>query len=83
MELEQYNPDTDSWERVEVKDEETQIIYDTMLAEMEIQEVIDLMKEQMIYGVNDGTDWLYWIHRIDIVLHTDILHRRDIVELRE
>ena len=50
MELEQYNPDTDSWERVEVKDEETQIIYDTMLAEMEIQEVIDLMKEQ------DGTD---------------------------
>jgi len=50
MELEQYNPDTDSWERVEVNNEETQIIYDTMLAEMEIQEVIDLMKEQ------NGTD---------------------------
>ena len=50
MEIEQYNPDTDSWERVEVQDEETQIIYDTMLAEMEIQEVIDLMKEQ------NGTD---------------------------
>ena len=50
MEIEQYNPDTDSWDVVEVTNEETQLIYDTMLAEMEIQEVIDLMKEQ------DGTD---------------------------
>ena len=50
MEIEQYNPITDSWDVVEVTNEETQLIYDTMLAEMEIQEVMDLMKEQ------DGTD---------------------------
>lgn len=56
MELERYNEETHTWEVIEVMDEETQLIYDTMLAEMEVQEIIDIMKEQMIYGVNDGTD---------------------------
>ena len=46
MELERYNEEMDTWEVVEVKDEETQIIYDTMIAEMEIQEIMDLMKEK-------------------------------------
>ena len=46
MEIEQYNPDTDSWDVVEVTNEETQLIYDTMLAELEIQEVMDEMEEQ-------------------------------------
>ena len=45
MELERYNEEMDTWEVVEVKDEETQTIYDTMIAEMEIQEIMDLMKE--------------------------------------
>ena len=45
MELERYNEEMDTWEVVEVKDEETQLIYDTMLAEMEVQEIMDLMKE--------------------------------------
>ena len=45
MELERYNEETKEWEVVEVKDTETQTIYDTMLAEMEIQEIMDLMKE--------------------------------------
>ena len=52
MELEQYNEETNTWERVEMN-EETQLILDTMLAEQEIQEVIHLMnkgKEQ------NGTD---------------------------
>ena len=53
MEIEQYNPDTDSWDVVEVNDEETQTIYDTMLAEMEIQEVIELMTEGK--EIHDGT----------------------------
>jgi hypothetical protein len=50
MELERYNEETDTWDIVEVQDEETQLIYDTMLAEMEVQEVMELMEEQ------NGTD---------------------------
>ena len=46
MELERYNEETKEWEVVEVKDAETQLIYDTMLAEMEVQEIMDLMKEK-------------------------------------
>ena len=46
MELERYNEKTKEWEVVEVKDTETQLIYDTMLAEMEVQEIMDLMKEK-------------------------------------
>ena len=45
MELERYNKETKEWEVVEVKDTETQTIYDTMLAEIEIQEIINIMKE--------------------------------------
>ena len=45
MELEKYNEETKEWDIVEVKDEETQLIYDTMLAEMEVQEIINIMKE--------------------------------------
>jgi hypothetical protein len=50
MELERYNEETHTWDIVEVQDEETQLIYDTMLAEMEVQEVMELMEEQ------NGTD---------------------------
>ena len=53
MELFDYTGFTDSWDVVEVNDEETQTIYDTMLAEMEIQEVIELMNEGK--EIHDGT----------------------------
>ena len=48
MELEKYNPNTDSWEVVEVKDEETQLIYDTMIAEIQVQEVLNILKENKV-----------------------------------
>ena len=56
MELEKFNKDTGEWEEVnlddkELKDKDTIMeVYDTLMAELEIQEVIDLMKEQ------NGTD---------------------------
>ena len=56
MELEKFNPNTGEWEKVslddtELKDKDTIMeVYDTLMAELEIQEVIDLMKEQ------NGTD---------------------------
>ena len=45
MELEKYNEITQEWEVVEVKDEETQLIYDTMIAEIQVQEVLNILKE--------------------------------------
>ena len=56
MELEKYNEETKEWEKVsiddkELKDKETIMeVYDTLMAELEIQEVMELMKEQ------NGTD---------------------------
>ena len=45
MELEKYNEETNTWDKVEVKDEETQLIYDTMIAEIQVQEVLNILKE--------------------------------------
>ena len=51
MELEKYNEETKEWERVsiddkELKDKDTIMeVYDTMMAELEIQEVMELMEE--------------------------------------
>jgi len=51
MELEKFNKDTGEWEEVslddkELKDKETIMeVYDTLMAELEIQEVMDLMEE--------------------------------------
>lgn len=56
MELEKYNEETKEWEKVslddtELKDKDTIMeVYDTLMAELEIQEVMDLMEEQ------NGTD---------------------------
>jgi|TARA_R100000030_G_C3153332_1_gene98842 DNA repair ATPase RecN len=51
MELEKFNKDTGEWEEItlddkELKDKETIMeVYDTMMAELEIQEVMELMEE--------------------------------------
>ena len=51
MELEKFNEDTGEWEEVslddkELKDKETIMeVYDTLMAELEIQEVMELMEE--------------------------------------
>ena len=51
MELEKFNKDTGEWEEVnlndkELKDKETIMeVYDTLMAELEIQERMDLMEE--------------------------------------
>ena len=51
MELEKYNEKTGEWEEItlddkELKDKETIMeVYDTMMAELEIQEVMELMEE--------------------------------------
>ena len=51
MELEKYNEETKEWEKVsiddtELKDKETIMeVYDMLMAELEIQEVMDLMTE--------------------------------------
>ena len=45
MVIEQLDKLTGEWIEIEVKDEETQLIYDTMVAEMEIQEVMDWMTD--------------------------------------
>ena len=55
MELEKYNEKTGEWEEVslddkELKDKETIMeVYDTLMAELEIQEVMDLMLENKDY----------------------------------
>ena len=51
MELEKYNEKTGEWEEIsfndkELKDKETIMeVYDTLMAELEIQEVMELMEE--------------------------------------
>lgn len=47
MVIEQLDKLTGEWIEIEVKDEETQLIYDTMVAEMEIQEVMDWMTDDI------------------------------------
>ena len=60
MELEKLNPRTGEWERVsiddkELKDKETIMeVYDTMMAELEIKEVMELMEKGRKIK-NDGT----------------------------
>ena len=55
MELEKYNEKTGEWEEItlddkELKDKETIMeVYDTLMAELEIQEVMELMKENKDY----------------------------------
>ena len=51
MELEKYNEETKEWEKIslddkELKDKETIMeVYDTLMAELEIQEVMSEMEE--------------------------------------
>ena len=51
MELEKYNEKTGEWEEItlddkELKDKETIMeVYDTLMAELEIKEVMELMEE--------------------------------------
>ena len=51
MELEKFNKDTGEWERISLDDKDLKDkegimeVYDTMMAELEIQEVMDCMKE--------------------------------------
>ena len=51
MELEKFNEDTGEWEEIslddkELKDKETIMeVYDTLMAELEIQEVMESMEE--------------------------------------
>ena len=51
MELEKYNEKTGEWEEItldntELKDKDTIMeVYDTLMAELEIQEVMELMEE--------------------------------------
>ena len=51
MELEKFNEDTGEWEEVslddkELKDKDTIMeVYDALMAELEIQEVMELMEE--------------------------------------
>ena len=52
MDLEKFNEETGEWEEItlddkELKDKETIMeVYDTLMAELEIQEVMDLMEER-------------------------------------
>ena len=51
MELEKYNEETKEWEKIslddkELKDKDTIMeVYDTLMAELEIKEVMELMEE--------------------------------------
>ena len=60
MDLEKFNKETGEWEKVslddkELKDKETIMeVYDTLMAELEIKEVMELMEEGNEIN-NDGT----------------------------
>ena len=60
MELEKYNEKTGEWEEItlddkELKDKETIMeVYDTLMAELEIKEVMELMEEGSEIN-DDGT----------------------------
>ena len=45
MELEKLNKDTGEWEEVSLDDKESIEVYDTLMAELEIREVMDSMVE--------------------------------------